>query len=54
MSIAQKHFAVGYQLYIAGQPISACHNEAQRAGWLSANAAEGEYVTPGYAAKAGW
>jgi hypothetical protein len=54
MSIAQKHFSVGYALYIARQPITACQNADQRRGWLSANAAEGEYVTPGYAAKAGF
>jgi hypothetical protein len=54
MSIAQKHFAVGYQLYIARQPFSACQHPDQKRGWLAANAAEGEYVTPGYASKAGF
>lgn len=54
MTIAQRHFAVGYALYMAHQPISACQSIDQRRGWLAANAAEGEYVTPGYAAKAGF
>jgi len=54
MSIPQKHYRIGYELYIARQPIAACQNADQRRGYLAANAAEGEYVTPGYAQKAGW
>jgi len=45
---------VGYSLYIGRQPITACQSDDQRRGWLAANRAEGEYVTPGYAAKAGF
>jgi len=54
MSIPQKHFQVGYALYMGRQPIASCQNDDQRRGWLAANRAEGEYVTPGYAAKAGF
>lgn len=52
--LARKHRRIGEELYIARQPLSACQNEQQRAGWLSANAAEGECATPNYASKAGW
>jgi hypothetical protein len=54
MSITQKHYQVGYALYIARQPYAACQSAGQRRGWLAANAAEGEYVTPGYAQKMGY
>lgn len=54
MSISQKHYQVGYSLYLHRQPLTACQNEQQRRGWLAANAAEGEYVTAGYASKAGF
>lgn len=30
----------GWRLYVQGQPITACANDAQRAGWMSANKAE--------------
>ena len=48
MSIPQKHFQVGYALYMGNQPISACHNDDQRRGWLAANRAEAECATAGY------
>lgn len=54
MSISQKFYNVGYALYVAGQPYSACHNADMRRGYLAANAAEGEYVTPGYAQNRGF
>jgi hypothetical protein len=40
MSISQKHFNVGYALYMAHQPISACKTANQVTGWLSAQNAE--------------
>ena len=33
---ARKHEAIGYALYIAHQPISACQNEQQRVGYRNA------------------
>lgn len=54
MSIPQRFYQVGYALYIARQPLTACQNADMRRGWLAANAAEGEYVTAGYASKAGF
>jgi Zn ribbon nucleic-acid-binding protein len=53
-SIAQKHFRIGYQLYIARQPISACQTANQVAGWLAANRAEAECATAGYADRMGF
>jgi hypothetical protein len=32
----RKHADVGYSLYVHHQPITACQNEDQRAGWRSA------------------
>jgi len=54
MSIAQKHYQVGYALYIGNQPLSACHNDQQRRGWWAALDADAECATPGYAASRGW
>jgi Zn ribbon nucleic-acid-binding protein len=54
MSISQKHYRIGYELYIARQPISACKTANQVAGWLAANAAEAECATAGYADRMGW
>lgn len=31
----------GFSLYLDGQPIAACVNAAQRAGWRAANSAHG-------------
>jgi hypothetical protein len=53
-SSSRKHFEVGYALYLAGLKITHCQSADQRRGWLAANAAEGEYVTPGYAQNRGW
>ena len=53
-TVTRKHFDIGYSLYLAGLRITHCQNIFQKRGWLAANAAEGEYVTPGYAAKAGF
>jgi len=54
MSIAQKHYAIGYQLYIARQPYAACQHPLQRRGWLAALDADAECSTPGYASKMGF
>lgn len=54
MSISQKHFSVGYELYIARQPITACQNVDQRRGYLAANRAEAECAIAGFADKVGW
>ena len=34
--VARKHFDVGYALYAANQPVSACQNDDQRRGWHNA------------------
>jgi hypothetical protein len=69
MSISQKFFRVGYELYIARQPLTACHNaviapaasihaqraaEMMRRGWLAALDADAECATVGYASKMGF
>jgi hypothetical protein len=36
MSPARKHELVGYELYKAGQPITACQSNDQRRGWNNA------------------
>ena len=54
MSISQKHYQVGYALYIAHQSLESCQNDAQRRGWWAALDADAECVTPGYAQKVGW
>lgn len=36
MSPARKHERVGYALYEAGQPITACQSNDQRRGWHNA------------------
>ena len=54
MSIAQKHYRIGFELYIARQPLEACQSAAMRRGWLAALDADAECATPGYAQKVGW
>ena len=54
MSISQKHHNIGYALYMAHQPLSACQSADQRRGWLAANAAEAECATAGYADRMGF
>jgi hypothetical protein len=54
MSLAQRHYAVGYALYIGRQPLEACQNADQRRGWFAALDADAECATPGYAASRGW
>jgi len=53
-SPARKHFAVGYALYIARQPLEACQNDAQRRGWWAGLDADAECATPHYADRMGW
>lgn len=54
MSISQKFYNVGWALYVAGQPYSACHNADMRRGYLAANRAEAECAIAGFADKVGW
>jgi hypothetical protein len=54
MTIAQRHYAIGYALYIARQPITACQSADMRRGWMAALSADAECATPGYASKAGF
>ena len=54
MSVPQKHYRIGYELYLANQPFSACQTDGQRRGWLAANAAEAEAGVAGYAQSRGW
>jgi hypothetical protein len=35
-SLAQRHAAIGYALYVAGQPVTACQTNEQRRGWYNA------------------
>ena len=35
-TLARKHFAIGYELYVAGQRLSTCQNAMQIAGWHNA------------------
>jgi len=53
-TLQQKHFDVGYALYVAHQPLDACQSDAQRRGWMAALYANAEAETPGYAAKRGF
>ena len=39
-SLARKHARIGYALYVAGQPISACQSDDQRRGYYNAKLAE--------------
>jgi hypothetical protein len=48
MSISQKHYNVGWSLYMHGQPVSTCQNEQQVRGWWSALAAESDAETDAY------
>jgi hypothetical protein len=54
VSISQRHYAIGYALYIARQPITACQSADQKRGWMAALSADAECATPGYASKAGF
>jgi hypothetical protein len=47
-TVTRKHFDIGYSLYVSGLSINHCQNIFQKRGWMSANAAEGEFVTAGY------
>ena len=40
MSMARRHAAIGYSLYEAGPPVTACQCDDQRRGWYSARLAE--------------
>ena len=40
MSLARRHARIGYALYIAGQPVTACQNDDQRRGYYNARLAE--------------
>lgn len=40
MSIAQKHYQVGYSLYMGGHSLRTCQNEWQRKGWWDAQSGE--------------
>jgi len=35
MSLARRHAAIGYALYEAGQPVTACQSNDQRRGWYN-------------------
>jgi hypothetical protein len=54
MSIAQKHFKVGYALFVGGHPLSTCQNAMQINGWWAALDACAECATVGYAESRGW
>ncbi len=53
-SIAQKHYQVGYSLYMGGHPLSTCQNAAQVRGWWAALDASAEAAIPGLASRMGW
>jgi len=40
MSLARRHARLGYALYIAGQPVTACQSDDMRRGWYNAKLAE--------------
>lgn len=49
-----EQFRFGCDLFAAREPLTACCNDEQRRGWLSACSVEAEAMTPGYAQKVGW
>jgi hypothetical protein len=51
MSIAQKHFKVGYALFVGGHSLRTCQNEWQKAGWWAALDAEAAAETSAYLVK---
>jgi hypothetical protein len=55
ISVSQKHHNIGYALYQAGQPITACQSNEQRRGWhnaqfghMAATAAQADAETAAY------
>lgn len=54
MSLSQKHYQVGYSLYLHHQPLTACQNAQQIAGWWAALDADAEAATPHYASRMGF
>jgi hypothetical protein len=48
MSISQKHYRVGFELFIAGQPLTACHSADMRRGWWAALDASADADTSAY------